>query len=281
MTTITARTRPVVLLGDPVAHSLSPTIQNEAFMVAGVDGIYFALRCDEQAFPGLLRGIALGGGAGNVTVPHKERAAALLDAPTSAVSRTGACNTFWSENGRICGDNTDVAGFDAAVRRLIGSPAGARVLIAGAGGAARAALCALIDAHVDAVTLWARSPERAAALRDAFDPHGRRVRVAQGPQAVHREGFDLVVNATPLGLQPGDPAPIDLQRLRRASAVLDLVYAPGETEWVRSARALGLRAADGRYMLLHQGAAAFERWWGRPAPIEAMTAALEAAAAAR
>ncbi len=281
MTSITARTRPIVLLGDPVAHSFSPVFQNEAFRAAGVDGVYFALRCDEAAFPGLLRGIALGGGGGNVTVPHKERAAALLDMQTSAVSRTGACNTFWSEKGRICGDNTDVAGFDAAVRRLIGSPAGSRVLIVGAGGAARAALCALLDAHVDAVTVWGRSLERAAALRERLDPNGRRVRVAQDAGAVHREGFDLVVNATPLGLHPGDPAPVDLQRLRRASAVLDLVYAPGETEWVRSARALGLRAADGRYMLLHQGAAAFERWWGRPAPIEAMTAALEAAAAAR
>src|SRR5690606_18681386 len=142
VTSITARTRPIVLLGDPVAHSFSPVFQNEAFRAAGVDGVYFALRCDEAAFPGLLRGIALGGGGGNVTVPHKERAAALLDMQTSAVSRTGACNTFWSEKGRICGDNTDVAGFDAAVRRLIGSPAGSRVLIGGAGGSAGAALCA-------------------------------------------------------------------------------------------------------------------------------------------
>jgi shikimate dehydrogenase len=133
----TAATRLIVLLGDPVAHSLSPAMQNAAFRAAGVDGVYVALRCDAEHLPGLLRGIAAAGGAGNVTVPHKQRVAALVDTRTAAVERTGACNTFWAEDGRVCGDNTDVEGFRAAVRALVGAPAGRRGLRLGARGGPR------------------------------------------------------------------------------------------------------------------------------------------------
>ncbi|MBX6362356.1 MAG: shikimate dehydrogenase [Gemmatimonadetes bacterium] len=274
MPEITAATRLVALLGDPVAHSLSPRLQNAAFRAAGVDGVYVALRCDAEEAPTLLRAIARAGGAGNVTVPHKQLAARTIEVPTPAVERTGACNTFWLEGGRIHGDNTDVAGFVAAARALVGPLVGARVLLLGAGGAARAVLCALLDARADSVLVLNRSVARAEELRAAFDPSGRRVQVAADADVLRREGFDLVVNATSLGLHETDPAPVDLRRILRVGAVLDLVYAPGGTPWVRRARELGLTVADGLEMLLHQGAAAFERWWGRPAPTEAMRAAL-------
>lgn len=270
----TAATRLIALLGDPVEHSLSPTLQNAAFRAAAVDGVYVALRCDGQGFDGLLRGIARAGGGGNVTVPHKERAARLLDVGTVAVERTGACNTFWSEDGRICGDNTDVAGFRAAVRSLVGAPAGARVLLVGAGGAARAALYALLEDRVNKVLLVNRTEERASALQASFDPSGRRVERAVGLDALRSEGFDLVVNATSLGLDPGDELPVDPVRLHRVGAVLDLVYAPGETALVHAARAHDIPAADGLEMLLHQGAAAFRCWWGGEAPMAAMRAAV-------
>jgi shikimate dehydrogenase len=276
---ITAATRLVALLGDPVAHSLSPRFQNAAFRAAGVDGIYVGLRCDAEHAPSLLRAIARSGGAGNVTVPHKQLAARTIDVPTSAVERTGACNTFWLEDGRIHGDNTDVAGFVAAARALVGPLVGARVLLLGAGGAARAALCALLDARADSVLVLNRSTERAEELRAVFDASGRRVQVAADADILRREGFDLVVNATSLGLHETDAAPVDLRRILRVGAVLDLVYAPGGTAWVRHARELGLTVSDGLEMLLHQGAAAFERWWGRPAPIDTMRAALAEARA--
>jgi shikimate dehydrogenase len=272
----TARTRLVALLGDPVEHSLSPLMQNAAFRAAGLDGVYVALRCDGGDLPALLRGIARAGGAGNVTVPHKMAAAAALDCATEAVERTGACNTFWSENGRVCGDNTDVAGFDAAVRGLIGSPAGARVLLLGAGGAARAVVLALLDAGVDAIRLRNRSAERARMLQEALDPQRTRINVAP-PDEPPGGDFDLVVNATPLGLAPDGAEPLDLARLGRVGAVIDLVYAPAGTRWVRSARERGLMAADGIAMLLGQGAASFARWWGRPAPVDVMRSALERA----
>lgn len=276
MRPLTASTRLVALLGDPVAHSLSPRFQNAAFEAAGVDGVYVALRCDAADFPGLMTGIARAGGAGNVTIPHKARAAELVEAPTEAVLRTGACNTFWLEDGRIHGDNTDVAGFRVAVRRLLDSVHGARVLLLGAGGAAAAAIVGLLEDRVDRIEIQARSPERARSLAAGFDA-GTRIQVLAGaPEPGDR--YDVVINATPLGLHPGDPFPFDFERGPAVGAALDLVYAPGETAWIHEARRHGLPAADGREMLLAQGAAAFERWWGVAAPIAAMRRALEEAA---
>lgn len=262
-----------------MAHSLSPRFQNAAFSAAGVDGVYVAIRCDRAAFPGLMTGIARAGGAGNITIPHKSLAAELVETPTEAVVRTGACNTFWLEDGRIHGDNTDVAGFRAAVRALVGSVRGAQVLLLGAGGAAAAVIAGLLEDGVDSISILARSPERARSLVVRFDA-GRRVEVVDDPADGVRERFDLVVNATPLGLHAGDPFPFDFERGPTVGAALDLVYTPGETAWVHEARRRGIPAADGREMLLAQGAAAFERWWGRPAPVEAMRRALEEAAVA-
>jgi len=271
---VSASPRLFAVLGDPVAHSLSPTIQNAAFRAAGLDGVYVALRCTAETLPGVMRGIALAGGGGNVTVPHKEAARRVLDRAAAAAVRTGACNTFWSEAGVLCGDNTDVAGFRAAARELMPTMAGARVLLLGAGGAARAALAALEEEGGAAVTVLARTPSRAAELRERFGGSRLTVRTATDPEDVRGQDFDLVVNATPLGLRPGDPLPLDLTTLRSVGAVLDMVYGAEPTPWVASARALGIPAVDGIPMLIAQGAAAFERWWGLPAPVAAMRAAL-------
>lgn len=273
--THSARTRLLALLGDPVAHSLSPRFQNAAILAAGFDAVYLALRCDRAGFPGLLRGIALAGGGGNITLPHKVAAAAAVDEPRPAVTRTGACNTFWLENDRVHGDNTDVEGFAAAARALIGPPAGARALVLGAGGVARAAVAALLDARADAIHILNRSADAAHALAAALDPRGRRVATIENSGRLRREGYDLVVNATSLGLSPDDPPPLDLGRLARVGAALDLVYRPGGTAWVLAARAAGIPTADGTEMLLRQGAASFRRWFPGVEPdLDAMRAAL-------
>jgi shikimate dehydrogenase len=250
-------------------------MQNAAFRAAGVDGVYRAVACDADAFPAIMRRLARAGG-GNVTVPHKELAASLLDRAAHAVARTGACNTFWGEDDALAGDNTDVAGFAAAVRALVGPPRDARVLLAGAGGAARAAVVSMMDEGADAIVVWNRSRERAEALRAALDPEGTRVRVVADPEA--GGSYDLLVNATPLGLRSDDPLPIPPSLFRRGTALLDMTYAAGgTTRLVRAAADAGLHAADGLEMLLHQGAAAFQRWWGREAPLDAMRQALTAA----
>jgi shikimate dehydrogenase len=174
-----------------------------------------------------------------------------------------------------------VAGFSAAVRALVGSPAHARVLLLGAGGAARAALLALLDDGVDTICLLNRTATRAEALRAHVAEQTRtlgqsrgRIEVAPALEALRTETFDLVVNATSLGLRADDPLPLSLDAGTEFAAVLDLVYSPAETAWVREARARGIPAADGLEMLLQQGAAAFERWWGRSAPVAVMRAAL-------
>ena len=140
--TVTANTRVLTLLGDPVGHSASPEIQNAAFEASGVDGVYVAVRCAKDDLDGFMRGLARAGGGGNVTLPHKEKAASVLDVRSDAVRRTGACNAFWGdEAGKLHGDNTDVDGFCRALKVFLEGPiSGIRVLLLGAGGGARAAL---------------------------------------------------------------------------------------------------------------------------------------------
>jgi shikimate dehydrogenase len=267
--------RLIALLGDPVEHSLSPRFQNAAMRAAGLDAVYVPLRVDAAAFEGLLAGLAGAGAGGNVTLPHKARAAARVEVRTPAVDRTGACNTFWVEGGRLHGDNTDIEGFSGAARSLIGAPAGARALVLGAGGAARAAVWALLESRADSIHVLNRTPGRARSLRDALDPRGRRVTVPESRDDLRREGYDLVVNATSLGLHESDPPPLDLELPARVGAVLDLTYRPGTTAWVQAARAAGVPAADGREMLIRQGAASFRRWFGVEPDLAAMRAALE------
>jgi shikimate dehydrogenase len=273
---ITAGTRVLTLLGDPVAHSGSPELQNAAFAAAGVDGVYVAVRCAAADLVGFMRGLARAGGGGNVTLPHKEKAASLLDVRSDAVHRTGACNTFWGDDdGKVHGDNTDVEGFRRALRLFMEGPSvGARVLLLGAGGAARAALVGLLEEGAAEVLLWNRTQERARAVARRIG--GPKVRLASSARALEGEDVDLVVNATRLGLDPNDPSPFDLALLNRAGAAMDLVYGREATPFVRSAEAAGVRATDGVEMLVQQGAVSFERWWGREAPVEAMRDAVYA-----
>ncbi len=270
---VTAATRVFAVLGRPVGHSLSPDLHGAALEARGLDAVYVALNCGDDEIGGLLRGLALAGGGGNVTVPHKARAAAAVDRTTPEVERTGACNTFWARDGEVWGDNTDVAGFRGAVAALLpGGVAGGRVALVGAGGAARAALAGLVDDGAGEVVVVNRSRERAQALVDEMG--AGRARVGGGLDALQGLDLDLVVQATSIGLSDGDPLPVDLDGPARVGAVLDLVYGPSGTPLVRAARARGLPAADGREMLVLQGAAAFRRWFGDPVPLDAMRSAL-------
>ena len=266
---ITSSTRVIVLLGDPVSHSRSPVIQNAAFHRSGVDGVYIAVRCAAEDLVGFMRGLSRAGGGGNITLPYKEKAAAVVDAPSEAVRRTGACNTFWGgPDGRVHGDNTDVAGFRRAAQAFVGSLKGSRVLLLGAGGAARATLMALLEEGVDEVVILNRSTERARAVARRIG--GAHARVASVAEEVRNQSFDLVVNATRVGLAEGDTSPLDFEILARVGAAMDLVYRDGTTPFVRAAEAFGVRATDGAEMLVQQGAASFERWWGEAPSTDVM-----------
>ncbi|HSJ13438.1 MAG TPA: shikimate dehydrogenase [Longimicrobiales bacterium] len=267
----TAHTRVFAVLGDPVAHSLSPAIHNAAFAAAAVDATFVALHTGADAVAQLMHALARAGGGGSVTVPHKQRAAGALARAGEAVVRTGACNTFWGEQGRLCGDNTDVIGFRQAAAHHGVMLDGARVLLLGAGGAAAAVLAVLQDARAR-VTIASRSASRAQQLVAMLHSDAR---VSDGEQP---GSYDIIVNATPLGLAASDPLPLPLDGVSPAATLLDLVYAPGMTAWVRAGRERGLQAYDGAEMLLRQAAAAFERWTGSTAPLPAMRRALESAA---
>lgn len=263
--------RRLVLLGHPVAHSLSPRFQNAAIAAADLDARYEAVDVSPPALDAVLAELITAGAAGNVTVPHKEAVAARCARRTPIAERAGAVNTFWvGGGGALVGDNTDVAGVDAAVRALLGrAPRRERVALVGAGGSAAAVLCALEGWDGSTAVVYNRTMSRAEQLASRF----RGVARGAASLADALAGATLVVNATSLGLA-GTGLPVPVSALPAGAAVLDLVYAPGETAWVRAARAAGHPARDGLTMLVEQGAAAFERWFGRPPDRDAMWAAV-------
>jgi shikimate dehydrogenase len=256
----------LVLLGHPVGHSLSPALQNAALAAAGIPLTYEALDVAVADLSTTLAGLVDQRGAGNVTIPHKAAVAAACGRLTSSAERTGAVNAFAVRDGILVGHNTDVAGFDRAARDLIGAPPkGLIVGMFGAGGAAAAVLAA-IETWDDCRAIVAnRDAKRASRLCERF-----RTIAQPGDAAAIAEGADIVVNATALGMANGDAGPVDPAVLRRATTVLDLVYSPSETAFVRAARQRGLRAADGLPMLVAQGAEAFAWWFGRRPDVEVM-----------
>jgi shikimate dehydrogenase len=267
---IGASTRLLVILGDPVAHAMSPTMHNAACRALGLDAVYVALRTPVAALGAALEALAAAGAAGNVTLPHKEAVERSIARKTDVCARARACNTFWTEDGALVGDNTDVPGVHAALCEL--GVNGGRWLVLGTGGAARAVAVAAADAGA-ALRVRSRHPDRAREFVDWAKGLGVHAEAAHGPAEV-----DAVINATPLGLKERDPLPLDPKHLRSVRVALDLVYARGETRWVRVMRAHGVAARDGREMLVQQGAAAFTRFFpGTAAPVDVMRAAVERA----
>lgn len=260
---IGAATRVFALLGNPVSHSLSPRMQNAAFRALGLDAVFVPLCCEAADLEPLMLCLARSGGGGNVTIPHKVAAAEVLARHDSGAPASPVCNTFWGWDGRLEGAETDSGGILAALERL-SPPPGPWYLI-GTGGSARAALRAAKQTGV-AVAVRSRREGRAAEFAALARAEG--VPVADPPACV------VVINCTPLGLQQHDCLPVEPAEVPAAVVALDLVYRRGETAWVRALRAAGRRAADGREVLVEQGAAAFERWFDRAPPREVMRAAV-------
>lgn len=259
----------LVVLGDPVAHSLSPTIHQAALDAVGIPGTFEASRVDaagmEAAVENLRRGDLDGA---NVTMPHKALAAGLADRLEPIAQRAGAVNTLVRVDRSIVGHNTDVAGV-RTVWDWAGLPAAAPVLVLGAGGASAAALLAL-EGH--RLHIAARRAEAAAALVGRL---GVEAEVTSWGSAV---AGAVVVNGTPLGMA-GEALPDGV--LDGASGLLEMAYGSGTTPGATTMAAAGLPVANGPEMLLAQGAVSFELWTGRKAPVDSMRRAMEAEMARR
>jgi len=260
----------LVLLGHPVAHSISPRLHGAALRAANIPLTYEALDVPPAMLDEVLRELAAERAAGNVTIPHKEAVAARCAKLAPLAARVGAVNTFWHEDGLLVGDNTDVGGVDATIRALLGDAvASARVALIGAGGGA-ASVVAAAEGWGDArVTIYNRHMARATRLADRFPAVAT---TAASLEAALR-GATLVVNSTPVGMR--DSAhPVPIAQLPPGAAVFDLVYHAKETAWVTAARGAGHRAADGMGMLVEQAALAFTRWFGVAPDRDAMWRAM-------
>jgi shikimate dehydrogenase len=274
------RARLFGVLGDPVDHSLSPAMHNAAFAAYRLPHVYLRYRVTPDELPAAFaEARRLGMGGLNLTVPLKETALGLVDAVTPEAERVGAVNTIVFGDDRVLGDNTDTGGFRLAVDGLV-ALAGARALVIGAGGSARAVGTALVSGGCETITIANRTVPRAEALARRLGALGG-ARVASVPLAALEddrmlEGTALVVNTTSTGLAE-ETVPLRFGATPRQCLFVDLVYGPRPTPFLRLAARAHRRVLDGAAMLLHQGALAFEAWTGRPAPLPAMAAALASA----
>ncbi|ADJ25549.1 shikimate 5-dehydrogenase [Dehalogenimonas lykanthroporepellens BL-DC-9] len=250
------------LLGDPVAHSVSPAMHNAAIDRLGLDYVYLAFRVTPAGLAGALNGVrALGIRGVNLTIPHKTAALGLLDEVDEAARRVGAVNTVVNDAGRLTGYNTDIAGFLAALKKHGFAPAGQKAVVLGAGGAARAVVFALRDAGAE-VVIANRSIEKADTL--AADTGATAVSTTETELQKALDGAGLLVNATPVGLFPDTGVtPVPGSLLHPGLTVFDTIYRPRRTRLLTEAEAAGCRVIDGLDMLVEQGATAFELWTGQ------------------
>jgi shikimate dehydrogenase len=276
-------TKRVVLIGHPVAHSLSGAMHQAAFDALGIDATYELWDRPPLELADAIAELRGEGFLGaNVTIPHKERVVPLVDRLTEEAHATGAVNTITREGKRLIGHNTDVPGFKVALDRLVGKQKMPRnAVVLGAGGGARAVVYGLITDGFQRVVLFNRHLHRAEGLVRHFSKSAAHMELRAMPW--HESVIEaelaktrVLVNATSIGLH-GDESPIPGELIPPEILVLDLIYR--QTRLLRNALAAGCTVADGETMLLHQGAAAFTLWTGQPAPIELMQQQLAAARA--
>jgi shikimate dehydrogenase len=266
------------VVGWPIEHSRSPMIHRYWLKELGLSGSYdkFAVRPGEfLEFVARIRGGELVGA--NVTAPHKEAAFAACDDPTPVAEALGAVNTLWRKDGRLWGDNTDVAGFLANMDEAAPEWAERRrfAIVIGAGGAARAIVYALISRGFKRIAIVNRTQERAETLAAHFD--GSTTAMSWADLSKNLGEADVLVNSSSLGMVGQPPLALDLSALPQRAVVADIVYVPLQTPLIEAASARALRTVEGLGMLLHQAAPAFARWFGRePAVAPALRALVEA-----
>ncbi|HEX5064985.1 MAG TPA: shikimate dehydrogenase [Myxococcota bacterium] len=252
----------------PASHTRSPAMHNAAYAALGLDAVYLAFDVPPQRLaPAIAGWRALGGRQLSVSIPHKVAILEHLDALDETARRIGAVNTVVLRDGALHGTNTDWLGAVRALERET-KLAGARAVVLGAGGTARAVVYGLQQRGAR-VTVLNRSAEKARALADAFGA----CRIGSLAD-LRTTPHDVLVNTTSVGLG-SDASPVDAAWISAGAVVLDAVYDPPRTRLLRDAEARGAKAVSGKWMLVHQAAAQLEAWSGREAPLEAMAAAFD------
>jgi 3-dehydroquinate dehydratase / shikimate dehydrogenase len=255
-------TRVYGVVGDPIAHSLSPAIMNAAFRRENVNAVYLALHAKTlKDLLTCIREIPIHGVS--ITMPYKEAILAHLDNTDSHTSKVGACNTLVrAQDGNLYGFNTDTAGIVRPLERRLNTLEGARILVIGAGGAARAAVFGLKERGAE-VYILNRSLVHAKKLA-----HQARARIMKRPD-LKKAAFDVIINATPVGLGNSRESPLEDKEIN-ARYVFDMVYDPPETRLLKLAKERGAQVIPGTEMFVHQAARQFEIWTGKPAPWDEM-----------
>lgn len=283
---IKGTTKNLGVMGWPIAHSLSPVLQNAAIEEAGLDYVYISLPVPPEKLKEAVAGLkAMQFTGWNVTIPHKQAIMAVLDAVDEDARIIGAVNTVVNREGHLTGYNTDCIGFMQPLSQHGFQPKGKEVTILGAGGAARAVVWGLLRAKVKRITLGVRNPVKAARLAEEFSAYGE-IQVLHwedGAFVDHLAMTDLLVNTTPLGMYPhveGMP-PVDWTKLKREALVYDIIYTPELTRFLSEAKEHGHEVINGEGMLAGQGAAAFALWTGVAPDIALMKRALREELASR
>lgn len=282
---IDAQTRVATLIGHPVEHSSSPLIHNTAFQAQGVNAVYVATPVRPEAVESAVKGLrALHFLGANVTLPHKQAVIPFLDDVSARARAVGAVNTIVCKDAdggaRLYGDNTDVDGFLAPLDTHVDVLSGAEMTVLGAGGAARAVVFGLLDRfRPSRLHLAARRPEQADSLAADLAPYddGAALHPVDLGEAGHAvRSSRLVVNATPVGMEPNDDATPwpEADDFGEGQIVYDLVYNPRETRLLREAAERGAHVVGGLAMLIGQAAAAYQQWTGREMPVDAVRDAL-------
>ncbi len=276
---IKGTTKNLGVMGWPIAHSLSPVLQNAAIEEAGLDYVYISLPVPPEKLKEAVAGLrAMQFTGWNVTIPHKQAIMAELDAVDEDARIIGAVNTVVNRDGHLTGYNTDCIGFMQPLAQQGFLPKGKEATILGAGGAARAVIWGLLRAKVKRITLGVRNPAKAARLAEEFAAYGE-IQVLHWEDSAFAEHLavtDLLVNTTPLGMYPhveGMP-PVDWTKLKKDALVYDIIYTPERTRFLSEAQAHGYAIINGEGMLAGQGAAAFTLWTGVAPDLALMKRAL-------
>lgn len=249
------------LIGCPVHHSLSPLMHNDAFQTLHIDAHYHAFHVEPHMLKEAVQGLkALQCAGFNVTIPHKTAVMEYMDELDETAKQMGAVNTVVNEQGKWVGYNTDGEGFVRALcEQMNVQLCGARILLVGAGGAARGIYFALLQHHVSAVDVCNRTTGKA----EAFIKKEKSAVYSLEEGEERLAEYDIVINTTSVGMYPHVEAmPISLRNLKKDTIVSDIIYNPLMTKWLQEAKEKGARVQNGVGMFVYQGALAFEKWTG-------------------